>query len=134
MRDIVAIVQRLLRTEFVMFCCVGVVNTAIHASIVIGLVELAGFGSTIANTAAFFAANLFSYFCNARLTFKTQLSGRQYLRFLSSSLAVLVSTVTIAGIGEMAGVHYLIATGCLMVVSPIFSFLMVKHFAFGKRA
>ena len=127
-------VQRLLQTEFVKFCCVGVVNTAIHASIVIGLVELIGAGSTLANTAAFFVANLFSYVCNAHLTFRSNISIGQYLRFLSSSLAVLVSTVTIAALGEVTGVHYLWTTAFLIVASPLFAFLMVKRFAFGSRA
>ncbi|WIJ24041.1 GtrA family protein [Devosia sp. RR2S18] len=134
MRNIAAKLQSLLRTEFVLFCCVGVANTIIHASIVIGLVEVAGFRSTIANTAAFFAANVFSYICNARLTFKTALSARGYLRFLSSSLFVLAATVSIAAAGELAGVHYLVATACLMIVSPLSSYLLVRHFAFGKRA
>ena len=126
--------RQLMRTEFAIFCCIGVANTAIHASIVLGLVELAGVGSTLANAAAFFISNLFSYFCNARFTFKSDLSPQQYLRFLSSSLTVLATTVIIAGLGELLEIHYMIATLCLIAVSPIISFLVVKRFAFGKRA
>lgn len=133
MTTIRAKIRGLLRKEFLTFCCVGVANTLIHAGVVIGLVELLGVTATAANTAAFFCANIFSYCANSMLTFKSRLSADAYLRFLSSSLAVLGMTVGIAAGGEYLGIHYLIVMAILIVASPLVSFALVKRFAFSKK-
>lgn len=127
-------VQRLVTVQFVVFCAFGVVNTAIHALTVVALVEWGGTGATLANTVAFFLANLFSYGVNSLVTFKVRPSFEGYLRFFSSSLVVLATTIVVSGAGEAAGVHYIPVMIMLMIMSPILSFLMVRRFAFGKRA
>jgi putative flippase GtrA len=123
----------ILKREFVTFCCVGVANTLIHSGVVISMVELLGTSATVANTAAFFCANIFSYFANSLLTFKSRLSASAYLRFLSSSLAVLGMTVGIAAGGEYMDIHYLLVMAFLIVVSPLVSFFLVKRFAFSAK-
>jgi putative flippase GtrA len=133
MTTIRANVKSLLKRDFLTFCCVGIANTAIHAGAVIFLVELLGATSTAANTVAFFCANIFSYCANSILTFKAPLSPSAYLRFLSSSLAVLGMTVGIAAGGEYLGIHYLIVMAFLIVVSPLVSFGLVKRYAFSKK-
>lgn len=125
--------KRLLQKDFLTFCCIGAANTMIHAGVVISLVELLGFSATAANTVAFFCANLFSYFSNGILTFKSPLSVSAYSRFLGSSLAVLGMTVGISAAGEHLGIHYLIVMAFLILVSPLVSFALVKRFAFSKK-
>ncbi|MBD1554986.1 GtrA family protein [Pseudomonas typographi] len=66
---------------FVRYACVGAANTCIHWSLFLGLVYLAGRGQASANVLAFLAAVTFSYFVNARWTFRTAVSWRRYLYF-----------------------------------------------------
>lgn len=132
--DLSARIKALAKSQFILFCCIGAINTAIHASIVIALVELWASSSTLANIVAFFAANIFSYMANTLITFRTAPSFQRYAKFLASSLVVLATTIVIAATGELAGIHYIAVMICLIVVSPILSFFMVKRFALGKRA
>ena len=81
--------------EFIRFGLVGVVNTAVHAGIVIALMETFAPPAFLANGVAFLFANLMSYFLNSKFTFKAALSVLNYLRFLLVSLVSLVLTLLI---------------------------------------
>lgn len=96
------------RNQASKFALVGVLNTAVDIVIYIGLVAIS-MHPVLANIAAFFVANLQSYFVNARFTFTkkgapaaTSFSG--YARYgLSHSVSLVVSTAIIAVLASTIG-------------------------------
>ncbi|KHL76128.1 membrane protein [Pseudomonas putida] len=116
--------------EFIRFGLVGVTNTAVHAGIVVALMELFAPPAFIANGIAFMFANVMSYVLNSRFTFRTATSLLGYRRFLLVSLVSLGLTLAITSVVEYLGWHY--ALGLLMVifVVPVLNYLVMKLWAF----
>jgi putative flippase GtrA len=67
---------------FSRYISVGVINTGIHWVIFGLLVSVFGYGQAISNVIAFLVAVTFSFFANARFTFKARATGRGYLLFV----------------------------------------------------
>lgn len=86
--------------QLTLFSMAGVFNTALDLSIYAAGVAL-GLAPLVANAAAFFVANMFSYLVNAKVTFRRDgvaapLSFGRYAAFLSAhllSLAISTSLV-----------------------------------------
>ncbi len=116
--------------EFIRFGLVGVGNTAVHAGIVIALMELLVPPAFIANGVAFMFANVMSYILNSRFTFSTPPSFVGYQRFLLVSLLSLGLTLALTSLVEYLGGHY--AFGLLMVifVVPVLNYMAMKMWAF----
>ncbi|MEN3141352.1 GtrA family protein [Ochrobactrum sp. WV_118_8] len=116
--------------EFIRFGLVGVSNTAVHAAIVVALMELLAPPAFVANGVAFMFANVMSYILNSRFTFRTPLSFRGYRRFLLISLVSLGLTLIFTSLVEYLGGHY--AFGLLMVifVVPVLNYMVMKIWAF----
>ena len=118
--------------EFVRFALIGGVNTVIHAVIVIMGVEALKLHPTLANTIAFFCANIASFFMNAHITFKVSPSLARYTRFLVASLATLILTITLSTLCEWMKWHYLIGLGLIILTGPILTFVLQKKWTFSK--
>lgn len=116
--------------QIAQFGFIGVLNTAVHASAVIGLVEIFHLRPVAANGIAFFLANILSFFLNSKITFKAALSFIGYLRFLSVSLVSLAGTLLISWLGELYGVEYKISLVAIIFLVPAISFLALKFWAF----
>lgn len=116
--------------QFVIFGAIGVVNTLVHAAVVILLVERLEALQFVANIAGFLLSNLVSYIANSRLTFRKPLRVGAYLRFLSASLTTLGLVAAVSLAGDVFGFYYLYTLAFLVIASPIVSFLMMKYFAF----
>ena len=67
---------------FAKYFSVGVVNTLIHWVIFAGLVYLLSMSQAVSNLIAFCAAVTFSFFANARFTFKAKATSSRYLIFV----------------------------------------------------
>lgn len=118
--------------QILKFAVIGVINTAIHASIVMIAVEAFQIRPWIANTLAFIAANLASYAMNSKYTFHESLSWFAYCRFLAASMFALTLTVLIAWIAEQNDIHYLVSLILVILLVPVFNFLILKYFVFSK--
>lgn len=116
--------------EFIRFGLVGVVNTAVHAGIVIALMETFAPPAFLANGVAFLFANLMSYFLNSKFTFKAALSVLNYLRFLLVSLVSLVLTLLITLVAEYLGWHYGVGLILVILIVPVLNYLVMKVWAF----
>jgi putative flippase GtrA len=116
--------------EFIRFGLVGVANTAVHAGIVIALMEVFAPPAFVANGVAFVFANLMSYTLNSRFTFKIPVSFLGYRRFLLVSLVSLALTLLITSIVEYLGWHYSIGLVMVILVVPVLNYLVMKVWAF----
>ncbi|WP_095048547.1 GtrA family protein [Pseudomonas sp. Irchel s3h9] len=116
--------------EFIRFGLVGVANTAVHAGIVIMLMEACVPPAFVANGVAFFFANLMSYTLNSRFTFRLPMSFLGYRRFLLVSLVSLALTLLITSVIEFLGWHYGVGLILAILVVPVLNYLVMKVWAF----
>lgn len=108
--------------QFVRFCAVGGVNTAIHLAVVVALVEWAGTHPVPANAIAFGGANAFSFWANSRYTFRTAVAVGRWLRFVLVSLAGLALASGCSAVAALQDWHYLAGVALTFVVMPLLSF------------
>lgn len=111
---------------------IGVVNTGIHAGIVVLMVETLAVWPPVGHVFGFVAASLFSYIANALLTFRVAVSLPGYLKFVSVSVATLVSAVVISTIMQMLSQNYLLGIALVIVVNPAISFALHHSITFRK--
>lgn len=124
------IIPESLINKLAKFSGIGLINTSIHASIVVCLVEKFFCHPAFANAAAFVIANIFSYWANQRWNFKTSGSIKRYGRFLTVSLVGLGITVLVSSAANWAGWHYLVGLGLVFVALPIFTFVLHYRWTF----
>lgn len=118
--------------EIALFAVIGVANTLVHGLVLASAVELLQLPLLIAHTVAFGVANLFSYLLNSLFTFCMPLSVSRYVRFLAASLVALTLTLGIAAAADGSGLDYLYGFAIVVVTVPVFSFVVVKFWAFAK--
>lgn len=76
-----------------------------------------------ANGIAFLTANTLSYFLNTMWSFEQPTSGRNYTRFIATSLLGLGISVSISGVASTAGLSDLIGLLMVAIVLPPITFL-----------
>jgi putative flippase GtrA len=118
--------------ETALFAVVGLTNTLIHGFVLAGATQYLQLPLLVSHTVAFSVANLFSYMVNSRLTFRTPLSVLRYVRFLAASMVALALTLGIAAAADYSGLDYLYGFAIVVVTVPVFSFVVVKFWAFAK--
>ncbi|MBL4307083.1 GtrA family protein [Vibrio fluvialis] len=119
--------------QIIIFAIIGAINTVLHAVTLVSCVELLTIDSTLANAIAFMAANIFSYFANSKITFKSVVSLKRYISFFSASILSLLLTLTISYVSNFYGFHYLIGFGFIIVLVPAISFIIMKFFVFSEQ-
>ena len=117
-------------TDFLRFAVIGGVNTLVHGAILTLAIEKFQLQLLSAHVLAFWFANLFSYVANSRITFHRPLSGLRYVRFVAASLVSLCLTLGIAWATNYFGVHYRVGFSIIVVTVPVFSFFIIKFWAF----
>lgn len=117
-------------TLFLRFALIGVVNTGLHFVLLVLLVEKIGLWPPLANAAAFFGTNLFSYFANSHFSFRVDVSSNRYLRFLVTSLIGVVIAYGLSRAVEEFGGHYLLGFVLLIVLMPPINYLLVRRLVF----
>lgn len=116
--------------QFLTFAVIGVVNTLVHGSMLVIAVEWLSMDVVLAHLVAFSVANLFSYAMNSRLTFKVALSLARYIRFFLASILALGLTLLLSWLMDHFGFHYLVGFLLIIVLVPLFSFVLMKFWAF----
>ncbi|AKZ85411.1 TPA: GtrA family protein [Enterobacter hormaechei subsp. steigerwaltii] len=99
---------------FSRYISVGVINTAMHWVCFGALLHFFEATQAVANVSAFFIAVTFSFFANARWTFKSQATSGRYIAF-------------VAFMGIMAGMTGYIADA--IGASPILTLLAFSGFS-----
>lgn len=96
--------------QFLRFAIVGAIATAVHYSVLVGLVELAGLNAVAATTIGFSVGAVVSYVLNRKVTFDSDqphgIAFAKYATVLAVGLAI--NGAIVAGL-LYVGVYYLIA-------------------------
>lgn len=103
--------------QFLVFCLIGVLNTAINFAVVVACVEGFGSNQVTANLLAFFMANIASFFANSLWNFHTPLTLARYRRFLMSSVSVVALILVVSAEADHFGIHYLWTVIALTILS-----------------
>lgn len=118
--------------QLIYFAGIGFCSTLIHGAVLMLGVERVFLPLTAAHFLAFCTANIFSYFLNSWLTFGAAISLSRYIRFFAVSLLSLGMTLLIAWITEASGLHYLAGFALIVLLVPIFSFLVMRFWTFAE--
>lgn len=123
--------------QFLIYACVGVINTAVHFAVFILLLRVFGVPVLAASTVGYAAGVANSYFMNRLWTFAvtTRVNGMEFGKFVvvnlvawALNLAVLQYLTTVVGLGPE--VSQVLAIG----VSLVANFAGNKWWAFRSRA
>lgn len=115
------------------FSAIGVLNTTIHAGIVVALVESGLSQAVVANMIGFVAANAFSFIANCRWSFATKVTFKAYRRFLGVSIAGLFTTISVTAAATHAGLHYAFGLVAIFAVLPLLTFVIHLNWTFDQR-
>jgi putative flippase GtrA len=126
-------VQTALR-QLVRFGVVGIAATAVHAALLLMLVELAALGPVPATALAFSAAVVVTFVGQSFWVFQNiSWAPRRILKFLATALGGLIGNVAIMGLSvEILRLHYLIGLGVALAVVPTATFLLSRYWVFHR--
>ena len=112
--------------EFVCYCTIGVINTAVHYAVFkLTLVVIAW--QFIANTFGFSCGLIVSFFLNSKFTFKRQMS---LFRFIKLGIANGSIAFLFGAIGDIFCLHPTFTFIIYVIVNPVIGFLLAKFFVF----
>lgn len=123
------IVDEMMLKLFARYASVGVINTALHW-VVFFAIHYAGVNQAFSNMSAFFVAVSFSFFANARYTFKGVATAGRYLIYIGFMGALAAS------VGQMSDKLTLPPIFTLIVfsaVSLIMGFFYSRYIVFRER-
>jgi putative flippase GtrA len=120
--------------QLVRFGVVGIAATAVHAALLLMLVELAALGPMPATALAFSAAVMVTFMGQSFLVFQNiSMAPRRILKFLATALGGLIGNVAIMGLfAEILRLHYLIGLGVALTVVPTATFLLSRFWVFRR--
>ena len=120
--------------QFVAFCCVGGVNTAVDFCLFLSLVSFAGLNPLVANVISFSAGGLCSFLLNSRFTFAIGSAGaarpKRPLRFALVVLATLAVSTLVLKLASLV-LPLAVAKLVSIVASLAFGFPLNRTWVFG---
>ena len=111
------------------FGVTGVANTGIH--VLVAYLCLNGFflgwgalkaGPVVANAIAFIVATIFSYVVNTLWSFSTQISRKNFGRFIVVAVVGLLAAMALARLGEAMGLPPMGGVLLVVCVMPLLNF------------
>ena len=114
------------------FSIIGIINTALHLTSVMTLVEYLEVNSVAANCLAFVLANSFSFYANSQWNYRTPMAVSRYWRFFVISIIGLTITASVTAIAKALGTHYLVGTLAVFVILPVFTFIWHNCWTWGR--
>lgn len=113
------------------YCITGAFNTTLHGLIAIACIEMFYLHPAIANGIAFICATTASFIINTHWTFSSQITSKNFVKFVLVSLLGLFATVTIAWLAEHFQLnHYLGILLTVLFVTPI-TFALHQQWTYG---
>ena len=121
--------------QFLAFCTIGIVNTAVDFIIFFLAIELLLADKVVANIIAWFVAVQLSYMMNSRFTFREpshQLSLKALSKFmLSGIIGLVVATVSLLVLNQF--MDLMLAKLISIFIGLLFNFTLAKYFVFTKE-
>lgn len=118
--------------SLIKFGVIGVVNTLMHATLVVLTVEFVRLNPVFANIIAFFITNICSYFMNSYWVFYSKVSILSYFRFLFASATALIGAVFFSSLAEFMEWHYMIGIILISTVLPLVTYFVYKLWVFSR--
>src|SRR3954454_22906456 len=130
--------ERAVALKALSFALVGLVNTAVDATIFFLLLAYATSSLVVANIAAWFIANTGSYVMNSFTTFSAETGGRLSLRhyagFVGSGIvAVTASTIAVVSAARFVGLPIWAAKAIAILVSFAVNFSITHLVVFRTK-
>lgn len=122
--------NKLSNFKFLKFFSVGGLVTVLHVFTVIICIELLDFNQLMSNTIAYVIANACAFLLNTKWSFRKEVSTRTFFKYQIVSIASFVVLVFISSVSDHFGFHYLIGLLSVVLVIPIFTFLMHKYWTY----
>lgn len=116
--------------QFTKFGLVGLINTMVHAVVLVGSVELLSLVPVAGNLVAFLVANMASFMMNSYWTFKASPNVRRYIKFFLCSLFALGLTIGIAWVFQALGLHYGLGFLAVILIVPPLNYWALKRWTF----
>lgn len=116
--------------SLIKFILIGGLAVLMHFLIVIALFENWVISSALANAIAFVLATVFSNIANTYWSFQSAMSRRVFVRFWLVALLGLTVAVAISSAADWFGLHYLIGTALVVMITPIISYNLHKHWTY----
>lgn len=114
---------------FAKYASVGVINTSVHWSTFFAL-HASGLNQALSNMFAFFVAVTFSFFANAKFTFRGQVTAGRYLIYVGFMGALAASVGQMSDSLELPSVITLII---FSIVSLVMGFFYSKYIVFREE-
>ena len=114
---------------FARYASVGVINTAVHWVIFFAL-HASGVNQAFSNMSAFFVAVTFSFFANARFTFKGEATTGRYLIYLGFMGALAAS---VGQMSDSLNLPSIITLFTFSAVSLVMGFFYTKYIVFREE-
>lgn len=114
---------------FAKYASVGVVNTAIHWCVFFALLAT-GATQAIANMSAFIVAVTFSFFANARFTFKGEVTSGRYIIYITFMAGMAAS---VGQMGDVLQLPYILTLLLFSSISLVMGFFYSKYIVFRER-
>lgn len=117
---------RIFTREFFCYCLIGVVNTAVHYAVFMGIVSL-GLLQTVANGLGFLFGLTTSFLLNSSITFKKKTTVPRFLKLaiVSGALALVFGAL-----GDFSRMNPSLTFVLYVLVNPVVGFLLAKYFVF----
>ncbi|NKN34858.1 GtrA family protein [Agrobacterium sp. a22-2] len=116
---------------FSRYVVVGVANTFIHWAIFFVFFQFLGQDQSVSNLIAFIAAVTFSFFVNARFTFRAAISSTRYLLYVGF---LGLMSFLFGGLSDIFNLPALVTLVSFSAFSLFFGFLFSKYVVFRKRS
>lgn len=116
---------------FSRYVVVGVANTAIHWAIFFVFFQFLGQDQSVSNLIAFIAAVTFSFFVNARFTFRSAISSTRYLLYVGF---LGLMSFLFGRLSDIFNLPALVTLVSFSAFSLFFGFLFSKYVVFRKRS
>lgn len=115
--------------EFITYGLIGILNTLIHFICFLLLLEIIKY-QTIANFFGFMAGLIFSFFMNAKFTFKQDVS---LIKFVKMTLVSGGISIFFGFIGDYLSLSPYLTFSVYVLVNPIIGFLLTRFYVFNKK-
>jgi putative flippase GtrA len=112
------------------FAVSGLLSTALHALLAVGIIVFLLPKPAIANGVAFVLATFFSFVMQTMWSFSSRPSRRNLARFIVVATIGLALTVLVSGTAQYLGLHYLWGIALVVCTVPPVTFLLHKFWTY----